>query len=82
MQEDIRLCKDCKFMNKNYLHASECIREPVEIDPVDGTLFYLSCLQARRLQFGCGRLGKYFEIKNAKPVGPSNQVIASLWSNI
>lgn len=63
MQEDIRLCKDCKFMNKNYLHASECIREPVEIDPVDGTLFYLSCLQARRLQFGCGRLGKYFESK-------------------
>lgn len=82
MQEDIKLCKDCKFFLEQPASKPVCSRLVLSVDPVYGTEYFDTCSKARTYVSICGPEGKYFEIKNAKPVGPSNQVIASLWSNI
>lgn len=82
MQEEVKLCKDCKHFLQRYQNDPDCTRAAITTDLVYGNKTFNPCTNERSYPSKCGPEGKYFEIKNAKPVGPSNQVIVSLWSNI
>lgn len=82
MKEDIKLCKDCKFFLEQPASKPVCSRLILATDLVYGIKHYDTCSKARTYVSICGPEGKYFQSKTTKPVGPNNQVIKSLWSNI
>ena len=73
VNENEKICKDCKFFIKHFLsepkfgHCSKFPTEPTDTYLVDGISSlqtgYYYCSTARFSQKMCGREGKYFEIK-------------------
>ena len=89
MQEEIKLCKDCKFyveLHEMSPEPSVCKRPTEKVSPVTGEIIYvrrnpyLERNSDPKIIHACGTMGKYFEPKEVDI--PIKEKVINFFKNI